>query len=169
MRAIAGLIVGVVYLQVVLGGLVAGTRAGLSYNTWPLMDGALVPSGLATLSPWWLNAFENITTIQFNHRLIAYLIVGLAALHAIGVWRAPRETNRSGTRLIALALLATVAAQAGLGIATLMSVRDARIPIGLGVAHQVGASLLLVLAIFAVTRHAGWSGGKRGLPARSRL
>jgi heme a synthase len=131
-----------IYLQVVLGGFVAGSRAGLTYNTWPLMDGALVPAGLGMLQPWYLNITENITTIQFNHRMLAYGIVLLAAVHVGRMW-----LLHSAARSSATWLAIGIGAQAALGIATLVGVTDGRIPIHLGVAHQVGASLLLIVAL----------------------
>ena len=63
-----------VFLMTLTGGLVAGTKAGYAYSTWPLMGDSFVPVGLYQMSPAWLSAFENITTIQFNHRMFAYLI-----------------------------------------------------------------------------------------------
>ena len=135
-------IVALVFLQVLLGALVAGLKAGLTYNTWPLMDGNFIPNGLATLEPWYQNLFENITTVQFNHRMVAYLVVALAVLHAfmlIGV--DDDRVVRSGGLLAA-----AMAAQMGLGIWTLLSAEGA-IPIGLGLAHQGGAAVVLVLAV----------------------
>src|SRR5262245_64882177 len=61
-----------VFLQIVLGAFVAGLRAGASYNTWPLIDGRLVPEGLGAMEPWYLNLFENALTVQFTHRLVPY-------------------------------------------------------------------------------------------------
>ena len=76
--------VAAVLVQVGLGALVAGLHAGLTYNTWPLMDGRIVPplADLARQSPLWSNLFENITTVQFDHRMVAYLVLGLALYHA---------------------------------------------------------------------------------------
>ena len=71
-------------LQIVAGAFVAGLDAGMGYNTWPLMDGALVPAGLDVMTPWWKNLFENALTVQFNHRVIAYVVVAYARLAA---WR----------------------------------------------------------------------------------
>ena len=81
-RAWAWLLLALAFVQIALGGLVAGHDAGLTYNTWPLMDGQLVPEGLALLRPSWLNLVDNVTTIQFNHRLGAYLL----ALAAVAYW-----------------------------------------------------------------------------------
>ena len=84
MRAGAAVLLAVAFLQVFLGGLVAGLNAGFIYNTWPLMDGTLVPTHLmGDLSPWWRNVFENMATVQFQHRLVAYLLAIAAIFHAV--------------------------------------------------------------------------------------
>lgn len=141
----AGTLVCLLIIQIVAGAFVAGHKAGLTYNTWPLMDGALVPAGLGTLSPWWMNAVENITTIQFNHRTLAYLLVLLVAWQAVSVWQRSGDASQ---RLSALLLAAGVVGQMGLGIATLLWVTDARIPLALGVAHQAGAAALFAAAVW---------------------
>ena len=135
-RRVAGLIVAVVFVQVFLGALVAGTDAGLTFNTWPLMDGALVPSGLLAQSPAWLNFFENVAAVQFAHRLGAYLLLALAVGHAF---------QTVGTPVVgrAWALAALVALQAVLGIATLVTA----VPLTLALAHQLGAVAVLVAAV----------------------
>jgi cytochrome c oxidase assembly protein subunit 15 len=78
-------LVALVLLQIYLGALVAGLDAGLTYNTWPLIDGAFIPAAdrLWFETPLWRNLFENILTVQFNHRMAAYLLVMLAALHVL--------------------------------------------------------------------------------------
>jgi heme a synthase len=137
---IAALIAGLIFLQVIAGAFVAGLKAGLTYNTWPLMDGQLIPTGLGTLSPWYLNIFENITTVQFNHRMLAYLIAGVALVHAIVVIRtADDERLRSSGMLLTAAILAQIA----LGIWTLLAV----VPLPLGLAHQGGAAVLFAVAV----------------------
>lgn len=141
-RLLAAAIAGLLLVQVVLGAFVAGLKAGRVYNTWPLMDGRLVPEGLATLEPWHLNLGENITTVQFNHRMVAYAIVALALLHAWGLWRA-RAIEAS-----AVTLVAAVLAQTGLGIWTLL----AGAPLALGLLHQAGAAALFVAAIWHLHR-----------------
>ena len=78
----AFLITALVLLQIAAGGFVAGLDAGFGYNTWPQMDGALVPNGLFAAMPWWRNIFENALTVQFNHRMLAYAIAVLAAAQA---------------------------------------------------------------------------------------
>jgi len=147
-------VVGLVLLQSLLGAFVAGHNAGLTYNTWPLMDGKFIPNGLGTLSPWWLNIFENITTIQFNHRMVAYLLALVAVIQL--VWTMKSADDESLVRSAGLLTLA-VFAQAGLGIWTLLEV----VPLWLGLAHQAGAAIVLILAVwhaYNVTRAAAEPG-----------
>ncbi|MFM9653715.1 COX15/CtaA family protein, partial [Streptomyces galilaeus] len=82
-RLAAYVLAALVFSQVVIGGFVAGLKAGRAYNTWPLMDGRLVPDGYWRLEPWWANLTDNMATVQFNHRLAAYLIVAFAVWHAV--------------------------------------------------------------------------------------
>lgn len=139
-------------VQIALGALVAGSRAGLTYNTWPLMDGHLVPAGAALMrmSPWWLNFLENPTMIQFQHRMFAYLLIALTLGHLIKALRiddAPRLRHR------AVVLAGMVLAQAGLGIATLLLVLPAgKIPIHVALAHQGVAFLILAMAVIHARR-----------------
>jgi cytochrome c oxidase assembly protein subunit 15 len=130
-----------VALTILAGGFVSGTRAGLTYNTFPLMDGRLVPAGYAQLRPLWLNWFENIAAVQFDHRAFAIVTVSAVLL----LWAAGRRANLPISARKALhALLATAVLQAALGISTLLLV----VPIPLAAAHQAGAVLLLTAAIF---------------------
>ena len=87
---IGACLLALVFVQIGLGGLVAGLRAGLTYNTWPLMDGRFVPplEHLVRLSPWWSNLLDNVTTVQFAHRMIAYCVLALAILQVIAGKRA---------------------------------------------------------------------------------
>ena len=139
-RAGAACLLILVMVQIYLGALVAGLRAGYAYNTWPLIDGALIPNfaHLFFQTPPWRNFFENILTVQFDHRMIAYLVFIGAALHALDVAR--REKGRG--RIGALALFAASALQVALGIATLLLV----VPLPLALLHQAGAMLLLTVA-----------------------
>jgi cytochrome c oxidase assembly protein subunit 15 len=102
--------------QIYLGALVAGTRSGWAYQTWPLMDGGLWPAGMGALVPWWTNLFENMATTQFMHRMTAYLILAVAIWHAFDARRAPAAV-RSGAIHVAGAVLV----QAAIGVATLWS------------------------------------------------
>ncbi len=128
-----------VFVQAGLGALVAGLKAGLTYNTWPLMDGRLVPSGLGTLTPWYLNLFENVTTVQFDHRTLAYAIAALALWHVTALARAAEDERLIGSAGL---LAGAVLAQMGIGIATLL----AGVPLALGLAHQAGAALVVAAA-----------------------
>lgn len=141
LRRMAHILVGLVFAQILLGALVAGLKAGFTYNTWPLMDGKLVPSGLFTAAPWYANFFENITMVQFNHRITAYLVLAVAAWHAWSVQRVADDGMVSGS---AWALLAAVMAQAALGIWTLLAV----VPLSLGIAHQTGAVIVFGVAVW---------------------
>jgi cytochrome c oxidase assembly protein subunit 15 len=137
----AAFFVGLVYLMILSGALVAGTDAGFSYNTWPLMGPTFIPEGLYRTDPAWLAAFEDVITIQFNHRMFAYAL----ALLAVGlvVW-VLRGESAPRVRLAAWLLLVALVLQLVLGISTLLM----RVPVSLGAAHQGGAVLLFSAAIF---------------------
>jgi heme a synthase len=135
-----------VLAQIYLGALVAGLRAGYAYNTWPLIDGAFVPDAARLFfnTPAWRNAFENILTVQFDHRMVAYLIFVVAVLHMIDVvWTARQgPATESAARTGALILFAAIVLQVALGIATLVLV----VPLPLALAHQAIAMLVLTAA-----------------------
>jgi cytochrome c oxidase assembly protein subunit 15 len=137
----AATIAALVFLQIVAGAFVAGLKAGFGYNTWPLMDGRLVPRGLDAMSPWWANLFENALTVQFNHRLLAYVIAVAVFWH---VWGLMRKASGSAARASGLALAWAVLAQIGLGIWTLL----AQVPLALGLAHQALAVVLFGIALW---------------------
>jgi heme a synthase len=127
------LLLGLILLQVAAGGFVAGLDAGFGYNTWPQMEGALIPKGLLAVEPWWRNLFENALTVQFTHRMIAYLIAILVVWHALKV--------RSAASLL---LLGTVVLQIVFGIWTLLWA----VPLWLGLVHQGGALVVLAAALW---------------------
>jgi cytochrome c oxidase assembly protein subunit 15 len=127
------------FLTILSGGFVAGLDAGLTYNTFPLMDGRLFPSGYFIESPWWLNWFENVTAVQFNHRWLA--IATLAASAAL--WWFWRGGVAPPLRFALDALAGAALLQVSLGIATLLLV----VPIGLAALHQAGAVLVLTAAV----------------------
>ena len=83
-----------IFVQILLGAFVAGTRAGLSHNTWPLMDGAWIPSGLGAMAPWYANLFENVQTVQFDHRIAAYAILIWCLIHVLTLFRRSAPGNR---------------------------------------------------------------------------
>ena len=135
-----------IFLQVLSGGMVAGIRAGFAYNTFPLMNGALVPPEILALDPAWKNFFYNMATVQFDHRLLAWIL----ALAVPLLWwkiarnaRAPRAA-RVGANL----LLAMLAVQVTLGILTLVHV----VPVSLATLHQAGALLLFASALYLAHR-----------------
>ena len=145
---LAGVMVLVILVQIYLGALVAGMDAGLAYNTWPLMDGALVPDGLAVMKPLWLNAFENAKTVQWLHRMNAYLLVSLALAQMIHLHRRYRGSTHANRGVVFFAI---VCIQASLGIATLLMA----VPLDVALTHQ---GLALVLLGFAVSHWRGFHG-----------
>ncbi len=122
-----------VVIQIGMGGFVAGIDAGMGYNTWPLMDGRIIPSGLWVMNPAWRNIFENALTVQFTHRLIAYIIAVCVLFYA---WR-----QRSSPAFV---LVAVVALQIAFGILTLLH----QVPLSLALVHQGGALILLAAALW---------------------
>ena len=144
MRITALILSLLVLLQIYLGALVAGLDAGLTYNTWPLIDGAFIPDAarLWFNAPWWRNLFENTLTVQFDHRMVAYTIWLAAILHLIDAWRTQRATSGALT----LAVLVTL--QAGLGIVTLLQ----QAPLHLALAHQLMAIVVLTTAVVHAER-----------------
>ncbi|MGE3474869.1 MAG: COX15/CtaA family protein [Rhodospirillaceae bacterium] len=122
------------------GAFVAGINAGLIYNTFPLMDGRVIPEALYSMDPWYLSAFEDATTVQFNHRVAA---ITLVILVAVAWWRGRgAAAGRTQTVLNALMIMALV--QAALGISTLVL----QVPLGLALAHQAGALMLFTLTVW---------------------
>jgi len=132
-----------IFLTMMSGGFVAGLDAGLTYNTFPLMDGGIIPDGLWAKSPGYLNLFENITTVQFNHRILAettlVLIVGLWLI--VRKSDLPMETRRAFHALMAMGLV-----QVALGITTLLYV----VPVPIAALHQAGALILFTFVLWAV-------------------
>ncbi|WP_019196849.1 COX15/CtaA family protein [Afipia birgiae] len=144
------ILLALLFLQFYFGALVAGLRAGRVFNTWPLIDGAFIPSAARLFfeQPWWRNFFDNTLTVQFTHRMIAYALVALAIVHAIDAVR-----SRTGPAIISSALwiMATMIFQAVVGILTLLN----QVPIDLGLAHQAVAIVVLTLALVHVERLGG--------------
>jgi cytochrome c oxidase assembly protein subunit 15 len=134
-------LVGMVFLMILSGGLVAGTRAGHAYSTWPLMGDSFIPAGLYSSAPAWLAMFEDITTIQFNHRMFAYLLFVVLNIYAFLVYRsATQKWEKWGALMVVGVLLAQVM----LGISTLLL----HVPVWLAAAHQGGAILLLTATLY---------------------
>ena len=131
-----------VFVTVLTGGLVAGIRAGFAYNTFPLMNGHIVPPEIFMIEPWHLNFFNNMALVQFDHRLLAWL---LALLVPWFWWKNRGMELNPRARLAADLLLGTLAVQIALGISTLLLL----VPIALAAAHQAGAVLVFTAALFA--------------------
>jgi cytochrome c oxidase assembly protein subunit 15 len=149
---VAGLVLALIVVQLLAGALVAGLDAGMGFNTWPLINGAFVPSGLGEASPWYLNLFENPLTVQFDHRMLGYAVVvtALCQLLWLAVRRAPQPLLGSALTLALLAVL-----QATLGVWTLLLA----VPIALGLAHQAGA-----IVVFAASLYHFWLARRAPLP-----
>ncbi len=133
--AAAAILLVAVILQIAAGGFVAGLDAGMGYQTWPLMDGAIIPGGMLVMEPAWRNFFENALTVQFIHRTIAYALVAYVAYL---VWRRSRDGGFGGVHGWLPLLGMLVLLQVGLGIATLLT----SVPISLAVGHQALAFML---------------------------
>lgn len=140
LRRFALLIMALVFVQAIAGGLVAGIRAGLAYNTFPRMNGQWVPAEILSLEPWFRNFTDNIATVQFDHRMMAWLLGILIPLFWLRA-RSQRVTARIARA--ASLLLAALILQFALGIATLLLV----VPVPLAAAHQLGAVLLFAAAL----------------------
>ena len=148
-RRLAGLrspalILAIVLLQIGLGALMAGSRAGLTYNTWPLMDGDFIPAldGLLVVKPAVENFVDNPLMVQFNHRMVAYLLLIAVVWHAFALRGAPSQGAEGAARRRAHVLAGLVAAQGALGVATLLH----QVPLSLGLLHQGFAMLVLGMA-----------------------
>ncbi|MBX9758341.1 MAG: COX15/CtaA family protein [Beijerinckiaceae bacterium] len=144
LRTAAGWLVVFLLFQIALGAFVAGSRAGLTYNTWPLMDGAFMPawSVMSSMDPGWRNFFENHATVQFQHRIGAYLLLAFAVWHA---WSARSAAPGSKAAKRAIVIVGLVLCQAAIGIGTLLSV-NGEIPLSWGLAHQGFAIVVLGMA-----------------------
>lgn len=128
-------------VQIAAGGFVAGIDAGMGYNTWPLMEGKLIPDGLGAYEPAWRSIFEHGLTVQFNHRMLAYLITAVTATLLI---LQARRAGLDGVHRWMVLIVLLVLAQVGLGIMTLLSM----IQIDLAVGHQ-GLAFVLAASICA--------------------
>ncbi len=139
LRATAWIVLVLAFVQVALGGLVAGHDAGLSYNTWPLMDGRVVPAGLGLLDSFWHDVTGNITTVQFNHRVGAYALTAAVVAHT---WICIRAGGPARGR--ALLLMTVTGAQVAIGIATLVEA----VPVHLAILHQGTAMILIAIIVW---------------------
>jgi cytochrome c oxidase assembly protein subunit 15 len=141
----AAVLVTSLFLQIALGAFVAGLDAGQGYNTWPLMDGSFIPNGLGAMSPGYLNLFENALTVQFDHRMLAYLIAAWALVH---IFFTTRNVGTGPITVGAGLLFISIVLQVVLGIFTLL----ARVPIELGLAHQAMAILVFSVALWHLSQ-----------------
>lgn len=133
-----------VLAMVLTGGFVAGLRAGLAYNTFPLMNGELIPTGIMMIEPWWKNFFWNLATVQFDHRLVALVIT---IIGAVLVWKVRSSADVPGRARVAGRLFASLlVVQVALGIATVLLA----VPLVLGVLHQANAALVFASSLFAL-------------------
>jgi cytochrome c oxidase assembly protein subunit 15 len=144
-RRAALALLGLVSLTIVSGGFVAGLKAGLAYNTFPKMGDQWLPPAGWMLEPGWRNLFENIATVQFDHRLLATLT--LVSVVAFWVYLARSRVSPSA-RLAGHLLLIAAIAQVSLGIATLLL----HVPVGVATTHQAGALTVLTLIVFVTHR-----------------
>lgn len=141
LRRFSIVVTGVVFITMLSGGFVAGLKAGYAYSTFPKMGDEWIPSGLLALQPAYLNLFENIATVQFNHRILATTsLLCVSTLWLMGLRQQLPLRSRLGLHL----LFATVALQVGLGIATLLL----HVPLVLAAAHQANAMIVLTLALY---------------------
>ena len=130
-----------IFIMVLSGGLVAGIRAGLAYNTFPLMNGHFIPPEIFMLEPWWRNFFENMATVQFDHRMIAWILMFTIPYF----WfKARKQQLSDSAKLACNLLLVMLVIQVGLGISTLLLA----VPLTLAAAHQGGAMLLFTAALW---------------------
>ena len=158
-NAVSSLSLGAIGITVMIvatilsGGFVAGLKAGHAFNTFPLMGGQWIPPGYGIAEPFWLNFFETIPAVQFNHRWLAITTFVLVLLFALRAWRddAMRMYRAAVGVLAMLALI-----QVSLGISTLVL----HVPVVLAAAHQGAALVLLTAALYLVfiTRHLAGAG-----------
>ena len=138
-------LVGLLAYMIVSGGFVAGIRAGKAYNTFPLMNGHFIPPEIFDIEPWYLNFFNNMATVQFDHRLGAWLITFLVPWF----WWRMRAENvaahvSSAARLASNAMLVVVACQIALGIFTVLHA----VPVALGASHQAGSMVVMAVLLW---------------------
>ncbi len=135
----AGAILVLIFVQIFAGGLVAGLDAGMTFNSWPLIDGRLIPDPekLGLLNPVWRNVFENVLTVQFQHRMIAYTLWLATLAHAIHAHRVGGFAAQQAWLLFAM-----VTGQAALGVMTLLYF----VKLDVALTHQFGATVVLIMA-----------------------
>ena len=137
---VATVFAAVVYMQCLMGALVAGNHAGLANADWPLMSGRAFPADYWQGGVWKTLA-HGLAAVQFNHRILAYGIAAFAAVLAVGALRSPTATR--GVKRLSMLALAFVAVQIGLGVSLLLG----GVPTGLALLHQLTACGLLAVAV----------------------
>ena len=134
-----------VFITILSGGFVAGLKAGFAYNTFPLMDGQWIPQVIFMQEPWWRNIFENIATVQFDHRVLAILVfISVVIIWLVSLRQTLTTPLRTGMHL----LLGAALLQVTLGISTLLL----HVPVPLAATHQAGALLLFTVALYVRQR-----------------
>lgn len=149
-----------VFIQILLGAFVAGLDAGLTYNTFPLMDGDVVPSGLWLIEPAWRNIFENVTMVNFLHRWFAFIAAAGVFLQAAWLFK---TSNSHFLKLACFISSGLVILQIVLGISTLLLV----VPAHLAVIHQAMAALLFISVL--VITYLSWQSAPQHMPKASSL
>jgi len=157
---VAGLVLALVTLQLLAGALVAGIDGGFGFNTWPQINGAFIPSGLGAASPWYMNFFENPLTVQFDHRMLGYLVVAATIGQAVWLAKTPGGQSLVGS---AATLAVLLVLQATLGVWTLLLA----VPLTLGLAHQAGAVLVFIVALYHFWQSASHEPRQSGQTAAS--
>lgn len=143
LRRGAILLVVIIFITSCSGALVAGLNAGLTYNTFPLMDGQWIPEGLFAVIPWYMNFFENVITVQFDHRILAMT----SGISVVLFWLASRRYRLSRlTSLVIKIMFAVVIFQIGLGVSTLLMT----VPVSLAIGHQGFGVVLFICSVWVV-------------------
>ena len=132
-----------IFVMMLSGGFVAGNKAGFAFNTFPLMNGRFFPEGMYAMQPWWINLFENLATVQFNHRMLAYALCLVIPVFWLTARRYPLPARAASATHW---LFGWLAVQVTLGVTTLLYV----VPIPLAAAHQAGALVLFSLALYSL-------------------
>jgi len=135
------IVTAIISLMIISGGFVAGTKAGYVFNTFPTMDGQWLPPGGMALSPWYLNFFDNLATVQFNHRVLAIVVAITLFTYSLRGWRSKAINDTTCFTFTMLFLMLLI--QIALGIAALIYV----VPVTIGAMHQGGALILLTIAL----------------------
>ena len=143
-RGLALIFINLLFIQMLLGGLVAGLNAGLVSDSWPLMMGQLIPDGLFFSEPWYMNMLDNPLTLHFEHRILAYIVTILAT----GLWWELRGDSNASVRMSAHLLMMTVLLQVTLGILTVINM----VAIPLAASHQAGAVIALSAGLYMLNR-----------------